>query len=119
MDEMTFGQKVLAVLGIILCIIGIIGVFILYYYTSPDYVAGWNDGVCKYCDTEWVYVDAVGHRNWTSYIYVCPECGRSIECRHAPDYRNLVKPTETVIETTGETSIETSVEESETNGSDI
>jgi hypothetical protein len=119
MDEMTFGQKVLAVLGIILCIIGIIGVFILYYYTSPDYVAGWNDGVCQYCDTEWVYVDAVGHRNWTSYIYVCPSCGRSIECRHAPDYRNLVKPTETVIETTGETSMETSVEESETNGSDI
>ena len=74
-DEMTIGQKILAILGIILCIIAIIGVFILYYYTSPDYVAGWNDGVCKYCDTEWVYVDAVGHRNWTSYIYVCPSCG--------------------------------------------
>lgn len=109
-DEMTIGQKILAILGIILCIIAIIGVFILYYFTSPDYVAGWNDGVCKYCDTEWVYVDAVGHRNWTSYIYVCPSCGRSIECKHAPDYRNLVKPTETVIETTGETSFEISVE---------
>lgn len=108
-DKMTIGQKILAVLGIILCIIAIIGVCILYYYSSPEYVNGWNDGVCRNCNTEWVYVDAVGHLRQTSYIYVCPSCGRSIECSHQPEYRNIAKPTE--IETISETSIETSVEE--------
>lgn len=107
----TVGEKILMWIGIILCVLGIIGVFFLVYYTSPEYVNGWNDGVCRNCNTEWVYVDAVGHLRHTSYIYVCPSCGRSIECSHQPEYRNIVKPTETVIETTDETSIETSVEE--------
>ena len=39
----------------------------------------WNDGHCDICGGAWEYEQAVGHRNSTSYIYVCYDCGKRIE----------------------------------------
>ena len=39
----------------------------------------WNDGHCDVCGGTWEYEQAVGHRSATSYIYVCPGCGKRIE----------------------------------------
>lgn len=43
-----------------------------------EYIEAWNDGVCPKCKTEWHYKEAVGHSNWTSYIYEC-EQGHIVE----------------------------------------
>ena len=39
----------------------------------------WNDGHCDVCGGTWVYEQAVGHRSFTSYIYICDGCGKRIE----------------------------------------
>ncbi len=38
----------------------------------------WNNGYCE-CGGHYVYEQAVGHQNFTSYIYECDSCGRHIE----------------------------------------
>lgn len=40
--------------------------------------AKWNNGYCE-CGGHWEYVEAVGHRNHTGFIYECSECGKHIE----------------------------------------
>ena len=39
----------------------------------------WNDGNCIYCGGNWVYDQAVGHYNSTSYLYHCDNCDKTIE----------------------------------------
>lgn len=39
----------------------------------------WNGGHCNNCDGTWEYEQAVGHNGYTSYIYVCKNCGKRIE----------------------------------------
>lgn len=39
----------------------------------------WNGGHCDICGGSWQYEQAVGHRSSTSYIYICPDCGKRIE----------------------------------------
>lgn len=73
----------------------------------------WNDGHCPNCGSEWRYVEAVGHRYSTSYIYVCDKCNYSIECDYEPNW-NEVGTTTTTEETTIEPSEETSNEIEET-----
>ena len=64
---------------LILTIIGaIIMIFLLiesYLITSEEY----NDGICKECGGHYEYVESVGHKHSTSYIYKCDKCGHRIE----------------------------------------
>lgn len=39
----------------------------------------WNNGICSYCDGHYEFQQAIGHRNYTSYMYICDTCGHSIE----------------------------------------
>ena len=39
----------------------------------------YNDGTCSYCGGEYEYSQAVGHKYTTNYIYICKQCGHSIE----------------------------------------
>ena len=48
-----------------------------------------NDGHCPDCETEWRYVQAVGHKAETKYIWVCDRCGKSIEVNNEPDWRTV------------------------------
>lgn len=38
----------------------------------------WNGGYCS-CGGKWEYLQAVGHRYDTRYLYQCPKCGRTEE----------------------------------------
>lgn len=38
----------------------------------------WNDGHCS-CGGNWQYVQAVGHRFDTDFLYECDKCGRTYE----------------------------------------
>ena len=71
----------------------------------------WNDGHCPNCGSEWRYVEAVGHRYSTSYIYVCDKCNYSIECDYEPNW-NEVGTTTNTLEITEET--ESSIEDTTT-----
>lgn len=39
----------------------------------------YNNGTHKNCGGKWVYVEAVGHRYTTGYIYECDKCGEHHE----------------------------------------
>lgn len=40
----------------------------------------WNDGICDICgEGYWEFVQAVGHRNSTNYLYKCDHCGYIVE----------------------------------------
>lgn len=49
----------------------------------------WNEGHCPNDGHEWVYIQAVGHKYSTRYIYVCPDCGNKIEVDIEPDWREV------------------------------
>lgn len=51
--------------------------------------ARWNNGYCPDCETKWRYIQAVGHRSDTKYIWVCDKCGKSIEVNNEPDWRTV------------------------------
>lgn len=38
-----------------------------------------NNGICTECGGQYEFVQAVGHKFDTSYIYKCNECGKIIE----------------------------------------
>ena len=38
----------------------------------------WNNGYCE-CGGSFVYEQAVGHNNYTRYIYKCDHCGKRVE----------------------------------------
>lgn len=42
----------------------------------------WNDGICSYCGGHYAFVQAVGHRYSTDYLYKCDKCGHIIEIGH-------------------------------------
>lgn len=40
----------------------------------------WNDGVCPYCETEWVFSNADRSRHGTThYFWYCPDCNEVID----------------------------------------
>lgn len=59
--------------GRMYCLLVIGGCFLDAYID----VMMWNDGVCKICGGHWHYLDVVGHRYSTDYIYQCNKCGRT------------------------------------------
>lgn len=38
-----------------------------------------NNGICTECGGQYEFIQAVGHKYDTSYIYKCNECGKIIE----------------------------------------
>jgi transcription elongation factor Elf1 len=68
----------------------------------------WNDGYCPVCGHKYRYVQAVGHRYTTSYMYVCDYCNTHIEVDYEPNW-NEVGTTTNTFEITEET--ESSIEE--------
>lgn len=39
----------------------------------------WNDGICSDCGGHYQFVEAIGHRRGTSYLYGCDKCENRIE----------------------------------------
>lgn len=40
----------------------------------------WNGGICNICEEgHWKFVQAVGHRYSTDYLYKCNHCGYTVE----------------------------------------
>ena len=58
--------------SIIILFVAIAVIYIITY--EPQH----NNGVCK-CGGQYEFVQAVGHKFDTSYIYKCNECGKMIE----------------------------------------
>lgn len=44
----------------------------------------YNNGYCP-CGGHYEYVEAVGHRGNTTYIYSCDKCGHKIELSYLPE----------------------------------
>ena len=57
--------------------------------TSDKGSSKWNEGHCPNDGHEWVYIQAVGHKYSTKYIYACPDCGNKIEVDNEPDWREV------------------------------
>ena len=73
-------DELIAWIGSIVILIGII-VGIIFLYSIAENAHDnklWNNGHCE-CGGTWEYEQAVGHRSYTSYIYVCDKCGERIE----------------------------------------
>lgn len=64
--------SIIAIIGTVLLCVGIIVICIIFYKTQH------NDGICK-CGGQYEFVQAVGHKFDTSYIYKCNKCGKIIE----------------------------------------
>ena len=63
-------------------IISVIGVIIMIFLAVKGYSImneEYNDGICKECGGHYEYVESVGHKHNTSYIYKCDKCGHRIE----------------------------------------
>lgn len=77
---------------IITYIIEIISIFILAIgallicdkCAKKDSEAKYNNGYCP-CGGHYEYVEAVGHRGNTTYIYSCEKCGHKIELSYLPE----------------------------------
>ena len=62
-----------------LIIILLIAILLLRSCTSSVI---WNNGICPNCGGKYIFKQAIGHRSFTDYMYVCDQCGRAIETSH-------------------------------------
>ena len=74
----------------------------LIYFGAQKETADWNNGYCPVCGTKYRYVQAIGHRYSTAYIYVCDTCNEHIEVSQEPNWNEVTSPTEIITETTSE-----------------
>lgn len=49
------------------------------YQHHLDVVEDFNNGICKECGSTYSFVEAVGHRYSSTYVYKCNGCGNIIE----------------------------------------
>lgn len=62
----------------IICITAIV-IFILFVgFLCLQEQRIWNNGRCS-CGGKWEYEQAIGHRNSTTYMYICDKCGKRHE----------------------------------------
>lgn len=59
--------------SIVIFFVGITVICIIFYKPQHN-----HDGICK-CGGQYEFVQAVGHKFDTSYIYKCNKCGKIIE----------------------------------------
>lgn len=69
---------------------------------AQEEASTWNNGYCPVCGNKYRYVQAVGHRYHTAYIYVCDTCNEHIEVSQEPNWNDVTSPTEIITETTSE-----------------
>ena len=60
-------------IGIVTFFVSIAVICIIFY--KPQH----NDGICTKCGGQYEFVQAVGQKLDTSYIYKCNKCGKIIE----------------------------------------
>lgn len=76
------------IIDLIVTIIGFIFIIGLCVFCvrcqKQDDLINYNNGVC-HCGGHYEYVEAVGHRGTTTYIYSCDKCGHKIELSYLPD----------------------------------
>ena len=72
------------VIGIILMIILLVmlGLFAGIYNEKAELEA-YNNGVCKQCGGKYEYLQAIGHKDYTTYLYKCRQCGKMLELSEA------------------------------------
>ena len=71
-------DKILLISIISTVIILVISFLIVYSIGKQNENKRWNNGKCE-CGGDWVYEQAVGHSFYTSYLYRCNQCGKTIE----------------------------------------
>jgi len=71
-DVILVGLLIVLVLGMML------GVYADYQH-HLDVVEEFNNGICKECGSTYSFVEAVGHRYSSTYVYKCNGCGNIIE----------------------------------------
>lgn len=57
-------------------------ILIVLFISSCNSSNAYNNGVCKLCDGDYEFDQAVGHQYFTSYLYKCNKCGNIIEVDH-------------------------------------
>lgn len=62
----------------IMCLIAILCIMPAYNKEIEKY----NEGVCTECGQQFVLKEAVGHRNSTTHIFQCENCGKLIELEY-------------------------------------
>ena len=53
--------------------------FLIVYLSDKYQDEMFNNGICKECGGTYVYLQAVGHRDKTGFLYECDQCGNVIE----------------------------------------
>ena len=90
----TISAEIIMLLLVIAVLLGVV------CWASQTETANWNNGYCPVCGTKYRYVQAIGHRNSTAYIYVCDTCNEHIEVSQEPNWNEVPSPTEIITETT-------------------
>ena len=80
----------------IIVVCALVAIMLIIAKASND--AAWNDGRCPDCEIEWTYIQTIGHKSSTTYMYYCKNCNKTIECDHVPDWNKVLS--ETTAETT-------------------
>lgn len=85
MRDFIYVFKMVAYLIIIISLIVLIVGIKIY---SSEKLA-WNNGICSECGGNYVFVEPIGHENYTSYFYKCDRCGKGIDIsKKFPDRSN-------------------------------
>lgn len=92
----NISAEIIMLLLVVAVLIGVV------CWGSQTETAAWNNGYCPVCGTKYRYVQAIGHRYSTAYIYVCDTCNEHIEVSQEPNWNEVPSPTEIITETTSE-----------------
>jgi DNA-directed RNA polymerase subunit M/transcription elongation factor TFIIS len=58
---------------------GIFIVFLVGTENKKQEINNYNNGKCTECNGDYVLFEVIGHKNYTTYIYKCENCGHAIE----------------------------------------
>lgn len=84
MTQSEFNADIMYI--VILLSIAIIKALVIFIYNKISDILHWHHGCCK-CGSRWVYQQAIGHKDCTNYLYICPKCGKIIEVKIKPKYQ--------------------------------
>lgn len=75
-EGIVIGLIVVVILGVIFATFAVI-------CSERAKVEEYNNGVCKQCGGKYEYLQAIGHRDYTTYLYRCRQCGKMLELSQA------------------------------------
>jgi hypothetical protein len=69
----------------ILVVIALVFIFGLFGVICSERtkVEEYNNGICKQCGGKYEYLQAIGHEDYTTYLYRCRQCGKMLELSEA------------------------------------